>query len=824
MEANNFFIEHAQGLNIRDQDGALTSLPEDFFDKYRHIKSLSIRETGLTELPASINKLQDLRSIEFYKTKIKALPDSFTELRQLTVFEAQSNSLDLNKEADKLAQLPALEVLYLGGYRGTSFPPRLALLKQLKKLRVGSELKNKLTFKEVLNVIPELTSLQELEWSLPINPEDVDESFLVLDRLVKLTGWRRDIFGVIEECPLILSRTQNVLLNRPVDAKLITFRVSTRELDLNNDQKDLLFGIDIKNYIVLNRILPNVLKDAVRDKKELNLILLDKPKGESAKSIREKLSPYGITVVDKKDHNSVVVIGDKTTLEDAIPYVVANNTFITVDHLKEILIAGADPWLLQKENETSNDQLLQLFASNQTDNLKIAFQIIEGGGANPVIQALLAAVMTSHPEPPVAKAAEKLYDKYGSQSYKQYVKNSKISVRKSGHTIYKVNGLVDHPDIDGFTFRLMHHTIASANKNIADVQPGILHIKDASNIRFSPSLPFFSNIKELHFENCSNLDIAGGIGFLKQMSQCKVLSLDTCRISIPASIGELTQLTYLDLKSNTLESADSLQTLTSLKSLNLEATKITDWNWLPSLTQLEQLSIGHCALTEVPEGVYTLRNLVGLHAKQNKIKSIDPKIAGLSRLSSLDFSNNQLTEFPYIVGRLNNLRVLLLRSNALGQLDTQRLKKEMSSSKLPWSELNLSRTGLKQFSFGDLSISSLRILDLSHNEIPTLDDSLFRDRSLTELYADNNKISAIPPSISNNSHFSKLWLHKNAIRRLEDYMAKVRVENCDLSHNQIEFIHPDFDVYGKENYGRLYWKVRNNPIWKTLNHFGGIHG
>jgi len=72
--------------------------------------------------------------------------------------------------------------------------------------------------------------------------------------------------------------------------------------------------------------------------------------------------------------------------------------------------------------------------------------------------------------------------------------------------------------------------------------------------------------------------------------------------------------------------------------------------------------------------------------------------------------------------------------------------------------------------------------------------------------------------------FGKLWLHNNRITRLEHYMAQLRVSNCDLSNNNISFIHPDFDVYGKDNHARLYWKIRNNPISRTLHNFGGLYG
>lgn len=676
----------------------------------------------------------------------------------------------------------------------------------------------------MIETVSNLTLLEELEINIPVQISDINDDFLQLDRLRKIKGWFWPFLSKIEETPLLIGRTKNVLFDKPVDEAVKVFRDKFKDSNMSKEQLELLFGIHVKNYTALNAILPNALKASLEEKKPVNLILLDKPKGESAKSIKENLGSHNITITGQSENQSIIVIGVKTILDEAEPYVEKGYKLITVDHLKDVLVAVADPWLMQKDNESSNTQLMQLLASNQTENYQIAFQIIEGGGANKTIQSLLAAIMLSHPESSIYKTAEKLYDKYGSQSFKVHAKNTKISFRKSGDTEKKVNIVVNHPDIDAFTFRLMHHCIAGSNKNIADVQPKIFRLKDVKNVEISETLPFFTHFEEIHFDNCQDLKFEKGIPLLKQMTWCKVLNINNCRINVPDTISELDHLNSLDLGFNIVLNPNCLEKLKSLRHLNIEGTKLAEWKWLKSLCELEYINVNNCALLNLPQEIYSIKTLTTIIAKQNKIKQIEEIINELVNLKLLDFSNNQLTSFPYFLAKLPNLTTLLLRSNSIPEFDSSKVINVANTNSFSWVEFNLSRNGLSKFSFGNMMLPALRVLDISYNEISMLDNSIFASGSLSELYAECNKISAIPPAISKVTHFTKLWLHKNQIARLEDYMAGIRIENCDLSDNQISFIHPDFDSIGKDGYARLYWKIRNNPISATLNNFGGLYG
>jgi Leucine-rich repeat (LRR) protein len=114
----------------------------------------------------------------------------------------------------------------------------------------------------------------------------------------------------------------------------------------------------------------------------------------------------------------------------------------------------------------------------------------------------------------------------------------------------------------------------------------------------------------------------------------------------------------------------------------------------------------------------------------------------------------------------------------------------------------------------------LRILDISYNKISTLDDSLFTPL-LRAFYANNNEITVLPKAVLNATSYDYFWLQNNFITELPDFFAHAIISNADFSNNKITAIHPDFDKYGEQNYGRLYWKMAKNLLPKMK--IGGMY-
>ncbi|ELR98362.1 COR domain-containing protein [Gloeocapsa sp. PCC 73106] len=113
---------------------------------------------------------------------------------------------------------------------------------------------------------------------------------------------------------------------------------------------------------------------------------------------------------------------------------------------------------------------------------------------------------------------------------------------------------------------------------------------------------------------------------------------------LPPAIGELTQITKLNLKDNKL---------TALPSE------------IGKLTKLKRLYLSHNKLTVIPPEIAQLQELKIIYAGNNKLTAIPPEIAQLQQLKGLYLGDNSITSIPSELQELNNLKNLDLRKNPL---------------------------------------------------------------------------------------------------------------------------------------------------------------
>jgi internalin A len=112
--------------------------------------------------------------------------------------------------------------------------------------------------------------------------------------------------------------------------------------------------------------------------------------------------------------------------------------------------------------------------------------------------------------------------------------------------------------------------------------------------------------------------------------------------SLPAEIGQLTNLTMLDLSNN------------QLTSLPAE---------IGQLTNLTMLDLSNNQLTSLPAEIGQLTNLTMLDLSNNQLTSLPAEIGQLTNLTMLDLRHNQLTSLPAEIRKFAKLEMLDLRKN-----------------------------------------------------------------------------------------------------------------------------------------------------------------
>jgi len=149
--------------------------------------------------------------------------------------------------------------------------------------------------------------------------------------------------------------------------------------------------------------------------------------------------------------------------------------------------------------------------------------------------------------------------------------------------------------------------------------------------------------------------------------------------SIPTELGNLTKVTVLYLGNNSLTGSipAELGNLTNVTDLSLNFNSLTGNvpSELGNLTNLTSLDISINSLSgSIPAELGNLTNLTGLSLAYNSLTgSIPAELGNLTNLTSLSFNNNSLSGgIPAELGNLTNLTYLFLDNNSLtGSIPSQ---------------------------------------------------------------------------------------------------------------------------------------------------------
>ncbi|SFI16695.1 T9SS type A sorting domain-containing protein [Halpernia frigidisoli] len=232
--------------------------------------------------------------------------------------------------------------------------------------------------------------------------------------------------------------------------------------------------------------------------------------------------------------------------------------------------------------------------------------------------------------------------------------------------------------------------------------------------------------------------------------------------SFPSNLSAFSSLQVLDLSNNNL-SGDvplSVGTLTNLVSLSFNDNKLTGdpSAALSSLSNLAEFSIGHNLfnIADLDILIQNFSQLKVLNIAGLNLNAVPPKIATLTKLESLDLSDNQLKTGFDNLSSLINLKEFNLAGNQLSKLPTQ---------------------------LGTLT--KLTTLDLSRNLLATnFESPLSNLKNLEWLSLENNLLENLPSNIGTLTNLVHLNLGRNLLAgNFSALLSLKNLEQLYLNHN-----------------------------------------
>jgi len=179
--------------------------------------------------------------------------------------------------------------------------------------------------------------------------------------------------------------------------------------------------------------------------------------------------------------------------------------------------------------------------------------------------------------------------------------------------------------------------------------------------------------------------------------------------------------------------------------------------------------------TPEPEPVYVPP--VELTALEKRLKKCEEMFGG----EALNLSKLELTEIPEEINGMGELVSLNLRGNQLAVI------RDEFVTFLPLMEtLNLSKNVFNTLPDTIGSLSCLRRIVLSDNQLSSLPIDLFAMPKIAEIYAERNYIRELPKGISVAMNLTKLMLSDNQISFVPEEVCELpKLERLDLRNNPL---------------------------------------
>ena len=205
------------------------------------------------------------------------------------------------------------------------------------------------------------------------------------------------------------------------------------------------------------------------------------------------------------------------------------------------------------------------------------------------------------------------------------------------------------------------------------------------------------------------------------------------------------------------------------------------------------LDLSGQGLSELPPEIGKLTNLKtlilgrfdykGRGKKGNNLTALPDNVGKLTELRTLFLDYNQFKELPEIVGSLRKLRSLNARSNQISELSEG--VGQLTNLRL----LTLGDNRISELPEGIGQLTNLRSLNLIGNQINELPKGIGQLVNLRSLVLSNNRISEVPEGIGQLINLQSLNLRDNRLSDLPEGVGQLaNLQSLDLCANQLNNI------------------------------------
>jgi hypothetical protein len=510
---------------------------------------------------------------------------------------AEEGSVSLNHVIDNIHLLKNLRYFTIPKLNDTRLLEKLSLLESLETLDFSNYTTLPKPVKEILEMLKDVPKLQKLISFYPQKKEIPSETWLGLDRYddVELIS---PIFKDYTSLPLFFSEFKHVSLysyRKAGYSRVNTFREKYGDKPLTDKHRELLFLCHIESWSRVRERTKNYLTEN-KDNIPAGINGYDKLNAFNKTTLKSKLknSPFYLTEEDTAD--TIWMLHAKTPPEIVEKVIFNDRKFITEEQLLDYLNILEKPYLLESDNEQMSESIIQLFCSDDEANLKMAFQMIEGGGATVAVQSMLAAISIEHSSAEIRKAARQLYAKVGNPAFKPFLGKSAYKDSFLTHTVSK-HEAISRTD---FLVMLAQYHYMRWQKRRNDYIMALLW-KRLDITMLSENIKLFTSISKVELSQNKNLDIKQAVSVLSQLPKLEILFLDGCYGVIPETITQLKTLKKLNISSNTMEDFAVLGELTGLEELWMMNCKVKNWDFLKKLPNLKKVHVSKADESKLPD-------------------------------------------------------------------------------------------------------------------------------------------------------------------------------------------------------------------------------